>query len=326
MESFTVRLFKLVDLLQSTQRLTTGELAQRLGVSERTVSRDIGRLQDLELPVEVTPGRQGGVSLAPGALLPALRFTDDEALALGYGLLLARRAGSVALERAAQSALERLRSVLGERPRGRLEALTQVLTELPSTKGDARTVSSSVIFDLAEAVKSKRQVQIGYRSRRGEITSRRLDPYGMVHLGRFWYVAGYCHLRQDVRVFRLDRVRRIGLTQKSFDPPKAFDTLKMVGDAIAETPLPGTVTCRVELHCTLVEASRFVPAATVMLEPVAGGVLMTMHYPSETLERLALYLLEFPVELDVLEPNELQDALVRVAGRAMKLAGQPWNT
>lgn len=77
METLTGRLFKLVDLLQSSQRLTTKELADQLGVSERTVSRDLRRLQDLELPVEVTPGRQGGVSLAPGGLLPALRFTDD---------------------------------------------------------------------------------------------------------------------------------------------------------------------------------------------------------------------------------------------------------
>lgn len=323
MESFTGRLFRLVDLLQGSQRLTTKELAQRLGVSERTVSRDIGRLQDLELPVEVTPGRQGGVSLAPGALLPALRFTDDEALALGYGLLLARRAGSVALEGAAQSALERLRGVLGERPRQRLTAFAQTLTEFPSTEGDARTVVSSVIFDLAEAVKAKRRVELSYRSRLGEITSRLLDPYGMVHLGRFWYVAGHCHLRRDVRIFRLDRIRRIDLVQKSFDPPKAFDALELVSKAIAETPLPGTVTCRVRLHCTLTEASRFVPAATVMLEPVGGSVLMTTHYPRETLERLTLYLLEFPVELDVLEPNELRDALVRVAGRAMKLAGKP---
>lgn len=323
MESLTVRLFKLVDLLQGAQRLTTGELARRLGVSERTVSRDIGRLQDLELPVDVTPGRRGGVSLAPGALLPALRFTDDEALALGYGLLLARRAESVALEKAAQSALERLSSVLGERPRQRLAALAQTLTELPPVRGDAKTVLSSVVLGLAEAVKTKRQVELGYRSRRGEITSRRLDPYGLVHLGRFWYVAGYCHLRREVRVFRLDRIRLIDLTHKAFAPPEAFDTLKWVGNAIAQTPLPGTVTCRVELHCTLAEASRYIPATTVMLEPVDGGVLMTTHYPSETLERLALYLLEFPLEIDVLEPTELQDALVSVAGRAMKLARRP---
>ncbi len=322
MESLTGRLFKIVDLLQSTQRLTTRELARRLGVSERTVSRDIGRLQDLELPVEVTPGRQGGVSLAPGALLPALRFTDDEALALGYGLLLARRAKSVTLERATQSASERLSNVLGDRSRQRLEALAGALTEFPIAEGATKTVTSGVVFDLAEAVKTKRQVELSYRSRRGEITSRHLDPYGMVQFERFWYVAGYCHLRQNVRIFRLDRIRRIDLTQLSFDAPKAFDTLKLVGDAIAETPLPGTVTCRVQLHCTLAEASRFIPAATVMLEPVDQGVLMTTHYPRETLERLALHLLEFPFEVEVLEPIGLRDALGRVATKALKLANQ----
>ena len=211
----------------------------------------------------MTAGRQGGVSLAPGALLPALRFTDDEALALGFGLLLARRAESVTLERATQSASERLGNVLGDRSRQRLEALASTLTEFPLAKVETKTVTSGVVFDLAEAVKTKRQVELSYRSRRGEITSRHLDPYGMVQFERFWYVAGYCHLRQDVRIFRLDRIRRIDLTQESFDAPKVFDALKLVGDAIAETPLPGTVTCRVKLHCTLAEASRFIPAATV---------------------------------------------------------------
>ncbi len=85
MESLTGRLFKMVDLLQGTPRLTTKELAQQLGVSERTVSRDVGRLRDLELPIEVTSGRQGGVSLAPGALLPcALPMTKPWRWATDY--------------------------------------------------------------------------------------------------------------------------------------------------------------------------------------------------------------------------------------------------
>lgn len=322
MESLTGRLFKLVDLLQGTQRLTTKALAQRLGVSERTVSRDIGRLQSLELPVEVTPGRRGGVSLAPGALLPALRFTDDEALALGYGLLLARRAKSVALGRATRSASERLSNVLGDRSRQRLEALTDALTELPPTGENTEAVTSSVIFDLAEAVKTKRQVELSYRSRRGEITGRSLDPYGMVQLERFWYVAGYCHLRREVRIFRLDRIRRLDLTELSFDALEAFDALKLIGDGIAETPLPGTVTCRVKLHCSLAEASLVIPTVTVMLEPLDQGVLMSTHYPRETLERLALQLLEFPFGVEVLEPIGLQDALGTIASRALRLAGR----
>lgn len=322
MEGLTSRLFKMIDLLQGRARLTTRELAHQLGVSERTVSRDIGRLQDLELPITVTPGRQGGVSLAPGALLPALRFTDDEALALGYGLLLARRSGSVALGGATQSASERLSSVLSSSSQQRLEALTGTLTELPLAKGDTNTVASSVIFDLAEAIKNNRQVELGYRSRQGEITSRQLDPYGMVNLERFWYVAGHCHLRRDIRVFRLDRIRRVLVSERRFKAPGAFDTLQLVGDAIAQTPLPGTVTCRIRLYCTLAEASRFIPAATVMLEPAEKYVLMTTHYPAETLGRLALNLLEFPFEVEVMETSELHNALFRVAKKAVRLAKQ----
>ena len=316
----TGRLFKIVDLLQGTERLTTKELARQLGVSERTVSRDVGRLQDLELPVTVTPGRQGGVSLAPGALLPALRFTDDEALALGYGLLLARRSGSVTLGGATQSASKRLSSVLSSGSRQRLEALTNTLTAPQPDKGNTSTVASYIIFDLAEAIKAKWQVELSYRSRRGEITSRGLDPYGMVQLERFWYVAGYCHLRQDVRIFRLDRIRQVLVSETRFKAPEGFDTLQLVGDAIAQTPLPGTVTCRIRLYCTLGEASRFIPAATVMLEPAEKYILMTTHYPAETLERLALNLLEFPFEVEVMETAELHDALFRVARKAVRLA------
>ena len=120
MNGLTGRLLKLADLLQNHTRLTTEEIAVRLGISERTVRRDVARLQELELNVEVTPGRGGGITLQPGSLLPALRFTDDEALALGFGLLLAGRTKGVALGQAPESASKRLGSVLGERLRGRV--------------------------------------------------------------------------------------------------------------------------------------------------------------------------------------------------------------
>ena len=80
------RLFDLVEELQGRGLRTSAELARRLGVSERTVRRDIGRLIELDLPVETQPGRNGGVSLPAGALLPAVRFTDDELLALATDL------------------------------------------------------------------------------------------------------------------------------------------------------------------------------------------------------------------------------------------------
>jgi predicted DNA-binding transcriptional regulator YafY len=248
MNGLTGRLLKLTDLLQGHTRLTTEEIAVRLGVSERTVRRDITRLHDLELNVEVTPGRGGGVTLQPGSLLPTLRFTDDEALALGFGLLLAGRTEEVALGRATESASTRLGGVLGERLRERLGALGRVLSEPPTEQREAAPVASSLIFDLAEATGSRRQLELSYRAPLGEITERRVDPYGLVHMGRYWYLTGYCHLRRDVRVFRLDRVRRARTTEASFVSPTDFDALRVVSRAIAGTSFPGAVTCHAGLQ------------------------------------------------------------------------------
>jgi len=320
MDGLTGRLFELVDLLQTRERLTTETLARGLGVSERTVRRDIGRLRDLEIQVEVTPGRNGGISLEPGTLLPALRFTDDEALALGLGLQLVRRSPNVGLESATKSAAQRLSTTLSKRLRSRLEAL-EVLTSPPvERRSQAAPPDSRLILDLAEAVRTRHSVELSYLSRQREITSRRVDPYGLVHLEHFWYLAGYCHLREGIRTFRLDRIRHAHPAAARFAAPADFDAVRVVGDAIAGTRFPGTVTCRVRLACSPVEASRHVPAATVMLEPLEDGVLLTVHYPSERLGQLALYLLGFPYEVEVVEPEELRDTLLKVAERAKQLA------
>ena len=322
MTGLTGRLLKLADLLQSHTRLTTEELAERLSISKRTVRRDIVRLQDLELNVEVTSGRGGGVTLQPGSLLPALRFTDDEVLALGFGLLLAGRAEGVALGRAPESASIRLGSVLGERLQGRLEALGQVLSEPPTEKREVTPVASNLIFDLAEATASQRQLELSYRSSQGAITERRVNPYGLVHMERYWYLTGYCHLRHDIRVFRLDRVRRARATETSFVPPSNFDALGVVSHAIAGTSFPGAVTCEVILDCSLVEASRLIPEAAVTLESEEEGVLLRAHVLPERLGEIALYLLSFPFEVRVLGPQPLREALLRLSQRAAVLAAE----
>ena len=323
MDGLTGRLFTLIDLLQSQERLTTETLARELAVSKRTVRRDLARLRDLEIQVEVTPGRNGGVTLEPGTLLPALRFTDGEALALGLGLQLVRRSPAVGLEQATKSAAKRLSTTLSERLRQRLEALRDVLVTPPVDESNPNNpLASSLVLDLAEAVKARRSVELSYRSRQQTITSRRVDPYGLVNFEHYWYLAGYCCLRKGVRIFRLDRIRNAHVLDVSFNLPEAFDALKAVTEAIAGTRFPGTVTCRVRLACNPVEASRLIPPATVLLEPEAQGVLMTSHYPLESLEQFALYLLGFPFRVEVLGPRELRSALRMVAERAAKLANR----
>lgn len=291
-----------------------------LGVSERTVRRDLARLRDLDVQLEVSPGRGGGTSLKPGSLLPALRFTDDEALALGLGLQLVRCSPSGELEAATKSALRRLNSVLSERTRRRLGALEAALVTPLTDRRNTDPPASSFVLDLAEAVRAQRRVALSYRSRRGDITSRQVDPYGLVHLERYGYLAGFCHLREGIRVFRLDRVRSVQPTNAGFRRPNVFDAFHAVSEAIAGTPFPDTLSCKVRLACSLVEASRRVPAAAVTLEPLEDGVLLTAHRPAEGLEHLALFLIGFPCGLEVLEPPELRSAFRAVAERAAGLA------
>ena len=114
------RLLKIIDHLQGRGQTTTVDLARHLSVSERTIRRDLSRLQDMEIGIITEPGRSGGVRLEGGALLPALRFTDDEALVLALGLKQAPATGS--FSRAAERAFKRLEQVLSPSMRERIDA------------------------------------------------------------------------------------------------------------------------------------------------------------------------------------------------------------
>ncbi len=315
--SIPKRLFRLVEELQGRGRVTAAELAGRLGVSERTVRRDLSRLQELDLTVEAWPGRSGGLSLAAGALLPALRFTDDELLALVLALGRSAEAGGDSLERAAASALRRLDAVLSPETRARVMALTGAVTSGSASPEYLVPAPVEYVLRLAEAVHGMRQVQLSYDSR-GEMTRRSVDPYGLARIGA-WYLVGYCHLREDLRTFRLDRMREVRLTEGRFERPAGFDAFKAVAEAIAMAPGHGEVVCTAWLDTDLQSASRMVPLAYVVLEPHDRGVRLVTRSRPDDLERIVIYLLRLPCRVRIEGPPELIEAAGEVAGRARAL-------
>jgi predicted DNA-binding transcriptional regulator YafY len=315
----TGRLFRMVELLQGRGRITTENLAVQLGVSERTVRRDISRLQTLDVPVEVTPGRNGGVSLAPGALLPPLRFTDDELLVLVLGMKQVTRLGSAVLERAAARALQRLEAVLSERTRMRVEALTSALGLGAHRDDNPPHVESLVVFELAEAVHEGKRLELHYRSSGSAAAVRQVDPYGIAQLGGRWYLIGYCHLRSGMRTFRLDRIRTFHVTSVSFERPTGFDAFSAIAASIAQAPLRGDMVCQVRLFASLEAVRRWVPAAVAVFEPDPCGTLLTLRARQDDMERIALHLLGLPFRLEVLAPAELREALVALGERAAML-------
>lgn len=309
------RLFDLVEALQGRGLRTTQELAGELGVSERTVRRDLGRLLDLDLPVETQPGRSGGVSLAAGALLPAVRFTDDELLALVVGLKAAAARSDDVLERAANRAIQRLETVLSPTVRARIQALQRALT--PGLKEDALPVAapSEHVIALAEATSGGARVEIDYRGGAGDrITRRGIDPYGLAKLGP-WYVVAYCHLRQDLRTFRVDRIRSIRPTRVTFARPEGFDAFRYVSDAIAMAPLQGDILCRAWLDTDLQTVSRRLSLATVLLEPEEDGVRMTVRTNHSGLDWVLHHLLRLRCRVRIEGPEEFKEAARRMAGR-----------
>ena len=323
----TVRLMAVIDLLQAHGPLTTGTIAERLGVSERTVRRDLASLQDLDLPVRATPGRHGGVTIEPGALLAPLRFTNGELVALRLGACTVAARHDAALARAARSALTRLESVMTPRARDRARALDAALAEEPAggspvgeqESRDAGAVDPDAVLQLAEAIRAGERVTLHYCSPSSGNTTRPIDPYGLVRL-QHWYLAAHCHLRDDLRTFRLDRIRRLERTTLTFTRPTDFDAFAAVAASIALAPWPDTVVCRVRIRVDLESARRAVPPQAVVLEPDGDGVLLSTRYPAEELDHFALHLLWLPWPLEVREPPALRRALRSVAERALALA------
>lgn len=336
------RLFQLVEAMQGKGRHTTATLAAQLGVSERTVRRDLGRLQDLDLPVDSRPGRNGGVTLPSGALLPSLRFTDDELLALVLSLRQAMSGEDIELQHAANTALQRLETVLSPVTRDRIGALQRALA--PGRRSDKPPVpvASQHVFALADAIDKQRRIQISYRSP-GEfplrdevdsdrstrttpaITLRQVDPYGLARVGP-WYLVAYCHLREDLRTFRVDRIRNVAPTSESFVRPVAFDAYRHVTESIAMVPGQGSLLCRALLDTDMETASRLTPLTTVVLEPVAGAVRLSVRIAADELFWFASLLLRLPCPVRIEGPEELVRVARLQAERANRLIAEEGDT
>ncbi|MEU4150819.1 YafY family protein [Streptomyces sp. NPDC026659] len=241
------RVLTLLELLQSGGTRTVSELAGRLGVDERTVRRYAQQLVDLDVPVESVRGRYGGYRLGPGYRMPPLMLNDDEALAVLLGLAAGRRSGlAAATDTASETATAKIRRVLPERLRRRLDA---VLASLAFTESPARTPTApdpAILLPIADAVHHHRPVSIRYTAADGRRSERTLHPYGIVaHAGR-WYVTAADLSSNEDRTFRLDRITDARTLPGSFEPPLAPAPAERVLTALATAPHPHKVTLRIQ--------------------------------------------------------------------------------
>jgi predicted DNA-binding transcriptional regulator YafY len=312
----TTRLLTVLELLQTRGSVTGAELAERLEVDVRSVRRYITMLRDMGIPIDAERGRAGAYHLRPGYRLPPLMFNEDEILAVVMGLLISRQ---LALTDVAgiESAAAKIERVLPAELRQRVLALQDTLAF--NVQPGRAALSGELIATLSLATHQQRRVELHYHSTKDELTTRDIDPYGLVYHAGFWYTAGFCHLRHDLRVFRLDRIQRLRLKGETFKRPPAFDPTAHILESIAT--MPGSWMVEVLLEMTLDEAQQVIPRDMAMLTAQDDGVLMRVT--TNNLPWLARYLAQLSCPLRIIKPDEMRDALRELGERLIQTATQP---
>jgi predicted DNA-binding transcriptional regulator YafY len=210
----SVRLLKLLSLLQTHRDWSGAALAERLGVTTRTVRRDVDRLRELGYPVDAVQGI-AGYRMAAGAAMPPLLLDDDEAVAVVVGLRTCAGDSVAGIEEPALRALTKLEQVLPSRLRYRVNTLHQATVRVGAT-GPA--VSPDVLMSVAEACRRHERLRFDYTTFRGAEIVREVEPHSLVSFERRWYLVAWDFEQEDWRTYRADRMRPRTPTGPRFTP------------------------------------------------------------------------------------------------------------
>jgi predicted DNA-binding transcriptional regulator YafY len=305
------RLLELLSLLQARRDWPGTELAGRLGVSGRTIRRDIERLRGLGYPVESLTGPAGGYRLAAGAAMPPLLLDEDEAIAIAVGLRTAARTSVTGIEETALRALVKLEQVLPAHLRRRVAALGAA--QVSAVPGGP-TVDPQALSTIGAACRDCEGLRFDYASRDGTATHREVEPHALVNRGRRWYLVAWDRQRADWRTFRVDRLERATATGPRF-PPRALPAKDAA--SYVEQSLAGAFSryeARVTLHVSADEIRRRLPHLGGAVTPV-DAERCEYRVSDDNLEWLAMRIAMLGVETEVHEPPELREHLRALARR-----------
>jgi predicted DNA-binding transcriptional regulator YafY len=322
MNNTATRLITLIFLLQNQPNRKASELAEKLGVSLRTVHRYFAMLDDMGIPVYAERGPHGGFSLVRGYKIPPLIFSLEEAVAVYLGTSLVSEMWGELYRDSAQGALAKLENILPNEQRGEIEWARRSLIATGLNR-----VESSQLFplldDLRNAAREHQQVSVIYQGAADrKATKRKVDPYALVFRAGLWYLVGYCHLRTAPRTFRVDRIERLTLLTQPFEMPADFDVHRYLEYEFKDQP-----SIRARLHF-LPEAAHIVKSNQMLWESAAenpdGSMVVTLTSPD--LPFLASMALSFAHWVTVLEPPELREMVCEWAQKTVNQYQDKRNT
>ncbi len=315
----TDRLLAIILELQAKGEQRAEDLAATFEVSKRTIYRDLMALDQSGVPLIAIPGR--GYSLVEGYFLPPLSFTSDEALMLLLGSDFMANSLDAQYRTAAQSAGTKISAVLPEPLRAEVADVEAGLRFVVPGSDAVPTL----LPQIRRALLQRRQIKFAYHARfstksakprgtpfdepsggeLGEATERIIDPYALVHVSGAWHLVGYCHLRRDVRTFRLSRIADLSILDKTFHRPSNF---KLQQRDQSDRTLTVRALFDQETARWVEESPSFFQVAA---ESCPDGRLVTLRVRS--IDEIVQWLLSWGAHVRVLEPDSLRQRLLHEA-------------
>ncbi|MDZ7910243.1 MAG: WYL domain-containing protein [Rhodococcus sp. (in: high G+C Gram-positive bacteria)] len=309
------RLLHLLLLLQTRQRITTGELAERLEVSRRTVLRDIEALSAAGVPVYAERGRNGGIVLLPGTRLNASHLEPRELEALSLAGLDSTQRERMGLSAVWESAARKIAARQGETPEYPSPLRLADLVLVDSAAWFADSEAAVDVADLASALRHRRRLRIHYRrSAEKQAATRVVDPYGIVSKSGRWYLVA--DHRGDGRLFALERLS----AYEQLDTPAVLRpdaTLRTTWAALKEaTERAGRISVTFRLPEHGLDLARRILGSRIhsISDPENGTCTVVVGYPDiESVRQL----LQFGDHIEILAP---ETARIRISQLATALA------
>jgi predicted DNA-binding transcriptional regulator YafY len=215
----TDNLLAILWMLSSGEKITAKQISEKLEMNIRTVYRYIDTLSISGVPIISDAGHNGGYTLLNNFIEAPLFFDFEEQTSLFHAAIFAEEAGYYGGE-ALNRAISKLRKYSNQEQETKIN---QHLTSLEVISRLSSLAMEPFLKELEQAVADGYSVKILYhKSDEGQSKYRLVDPYRIIYWNNKWYVIGFCHLRNDIRSFRIDRMENLMLTENKFNRPENF--------------------------------------------------------------------------------------------------------
>ena len=307
----TARALLVLEMVQNQPGIGAAQLAGRLGLSDRAVRRNVAVLREAGIPVESTRGRYGGYRVGRGLRVPPLMFTATEALALVMAVLEGHDAADP--EDPVGSALGKIVRVLPEPLAKPVDAIRRV-----TARGwDVGVPDVETTAALVQASAAHRRVRLTYRLGPDRERDMDVDPWAVVVRHRRWYVLGWSHTRDAMRVLRVDRVARVGVLGETFTPPADLEPMATLEEHLSQG---WRYAVEVEIEAPLADVQHWLPRSFGRLEAM-GDRRTRLVATTDEPEWYAAQLAEVPYDFRLVDSREVRAAMDVLARRLRAAVG-----